>query len=506
MTAMTAASALSAIALKWGPPTTSHTLPDPADRWQRSRRGASQSMLFPTIQFAIFFPIVLALSWALMSRPPIWKPFIVIASYVFYAAANPLFCLLLAGVTVWNHGAAQLIHRSGNERTRKRLTAVAVAGDLAALGAFKYYSFFAQSCARVLHDVGLGMPLPLMTIALPVGISFFTFQAISYTVDVKRRLIEPAALIDVAIYLSFFPHLIAGPIVRAREFLPQLATPRDPERVAVSAGITLVALGLVKKVMIADYLGRIVVDPVFAVPQAYHAPDVLLAAYAYAAQIYCDFSGYTDIAIGLALLMGFVFPQNFNSPYRATGFRDFWRRWHMTLSRFLRDFLYIPLGGSRGGRLKTYRNLMITMVLGGLWHGAAWTFVIWGAYNGMMLVIEHALGGRIKAPAWLRWLVTFNLVVLGWIIFRAQSIGDVWTFLRRLVSFGAPSLWGAPVLIAVGLVIGLQLLPDRSTEDWQARLGRLSPAILGAALAVLILFVAATVPSQGVPPFIYFRF
>ncbi len=463
-------------------------------------------MLFPTIQFAIFFPIVLALSWALMSRPPIWKPFIVIASYVFYAAANPLFCLLLAGVTVWNHGAAQLIHRSGNERTRERLTAVAVAGDLAALGAFKYYSFFAQSCARVLHDVGLGMPLPLLTIALPVGISFFTFQAISYTVDVKRRLIEPAALIDVAIYLSFFPHLIAGPIVRAREFLPQLATPRDPERVAVSAGITLIALGLVKKVMIADYLGRTVVDPVFAVPQAYHAPDVLLAAYAYAAQIYCDFSGYTDIAIGLALLMGFVFPQNFNSPYRATGFRDFWRRWHMTLSRFLRDFLYIPLGGSRGGRLKTYRNLMITMVLGGLWHGAAWTFVIWGAYNGMMLVIEHALGGRIKAPAWLRWLVTFNLVVLGWIIFRAQSIGDVWTFLKRLVSFGAPSLWSAPVLIAVGLVIGLQLLPDRSTEDWQARLGRLSPAILGAALAVLILFVAATVPSQGVPPFIYFRF
>ncbi len=284
-------------------------------------------------------------------------------------------------MTVWNHVAAQLIHRSEDERTRKRLTAVAVTGNLAALGRLQVLLVLravlrprpARRRARV--------PLPLLTIALPVGISFFTFQAISYTVDVKRRLIEPAALIDVAIYLSFFPHLIAGPIVRAREFLPQLATPRDPERVAVSAGITLIALGLVKKVMIADYLGRTVVDPVFAVPQAYHAPDVLLAAYAYAAQIYCDFSGYTDIAIGLALLMGFVFPQNFNSPYRATGFRDFWRRWHMTLSRFLRDFLYIPLGGSRGGRAKTYRNLMITMVLGGLWHGAAWTFVIWGAYQ-----------------------------------------------------------------------------------------------------------------------------
>ncbi len=215
-------------------------------------------------------------------------------------------------------------------------------------------------------------------------------------VDVKRREVEPAGLLDVAVYLSFFPHLVAGPIVRASEFLPQLKTPRDPSRVAVGSGLVLIGLGLVKKVVIADYLARAIVDPVFAVPQLYSAPDVLLAAYAYTAQIYCDFSGYTDIAIGLALLMGYVFPQNFRSPYRATGFRDFWRRWHMTLSRFLRDFLYIPLGGSRGGRLFTYRNLMITMVLGGLWHGAAWTFVAWGTFHGIGLVGEHALGGRIN--------------------------------------------------------------------------------------------------------------
>jgi alginate O-acetyltransferase complex protein AlgI len=463
-------------------------------------------MLFPTIQFAIFFPIVLALSWALMSRPALWKPFIVVASYIFYAAASPEFCLLLGGVTLWNHLAARLIHRSRDDRVRRRITMFAVGGDLLALGVFKYYSFFVQAVDRELHAVSLGAPLPLLTIALPVGISFFTFQAISYTVDVKRGLIEPASLLDVAIYLSFFPHLIAGPIVRAREFLPQLARPRDPQHVAVSAGITLIALGLVKKVMIADYLGRAVVDPVFGVPQAYHAPDVLLAAYAYAAQIYCDFSGYTDIAIGLALLLGFVFPQNFNSPYRATGFRDFWRRWHMTLSRFLRDFLYIPLGGSRGSRLITYRNLLITMTLGGLWHGAAWTFVLWGAYNGIMLVLEHAFGGRIKTPTWLRWFVTFHLVVFGWILFRSQGVGMVGTFLSRLGSLGAPTLWKAPVLIAIALVIGLQLLPERRTEGFEARLGRLSPVLLGAVLAVLILFVAATVPSQGVPPFIYFRF
>jgi alginate O-acetyltransferase complex protein AlgI len=463
-------------------------------------------MLFPSVQFGIFFPIVLAISWGLMARPRLWKPFILIASYIFYAAASPTFCLLLAGVTVWNYGAARLIDRSDSEHTRKWLLAVAVVGDLLALGVFKYYSFFAQAIARGLHAISLGMPLSLLTIALPVGISFFTFQAISYTVDVKRGLIAPARLLDTAIYLSFFPHLVAGPIVRAREFLPQLAKPRDPQRVAVSAGLTLIAMGLVKKVVIADYLGRTIVDPVFGVPQAYHAPDVLLAAYAYAAQIYCDFSGYTDIAIGLALLMGFVFPQNFNSPYRATGFRDFWRRWHMTLSRFLRDFLYIPLGGNRGSRLFTYRNLMITMVLGGLWHGAAWTFVIWGAFHGTALVAEHAFGGKVKAPGWLRWAVTFHLIVLGWVLFRAQGIGLAWTFLGRLGSLGHPTLWTAPVLLAIAVAIGPQLLPTRPVGRLQDALGRLSPVLLGAAIGVLILFVAATVPSQGVPPFIYFRF
>jgi D-alanyl-lipoteichoic acid acyltransferase DltB (MBOAT superfamily) len=464
-------------------------------------------MLFPTIQFAIFFVIVLVLSWALMPRQMWWKPFILVASYVFYAAANPLFCFLLGGVTLWNHLAAQVIHRTRPNRARKWLVGVGVAGNLLALGVFKYYSFFAQSIDRVLHSVGLGVPLPLLTIALPVGVSFFTFQAISYTVDVYRKLVEPAKLVDVAVYLSFFPHLVAGPIVRAREFLPQLARPRDPERVAVSAGITLLAMGLVKKVVLADYLGRTVVDPVFGVPQAYHAPDVLAACYAYAAQIYCDFSGYTDIAIGLALLLGFVFPQNFNSPYRATGFRDFWRRWHMTLSRFLRDFLYIPLGGSRGrSRWFTYRNLMLTMVLGGLWHGAAWTFVLWGAFHGTCLVLEHAFGGRIRVPGWLRWLVTFHLVVFGWVLFRAQGIVDFWNVITRFGTWGAPTLWTAPVLAAIAVVIGLQLLPERETESFQTWIGKLNPAVLGAALGVLILFVAATVPSGGVPPFIYFRF
>ncbi|MEK6278006.1 MAG: MBOAT family protein [Actinomycetota bacterium] len=465
-------------------------------------------MLFPTIQFGIFFPIVLALNWLLMPHPRLWKPFIVFASYFFYAAANPKFCLLLGGVTLGNQVAAKLIHATDDERRRKWITGIAVALDLAVLGLFKYYGFFAQDVSDTLDAVALGLPLPLLTIALPVGISFFTFQAITYTVDVKRRLVEPASTMDVAIYLSFFPHLVAGPIVRAREFLPQLQKPVDPNHVAVGAGIGLIALGLVKKVMIADFLAREIVDPVFGVPQAYAAPDALMATYAYAAQIYCDFSGYTDIAIGLALLMGFVFPQNFNSPYRATGFRDFWRRWHMTLSRFLRDYLYIPLGGNRGSRLFTYRNLMITMILGGLWHGAAWTFVLWGAFHGAGLVTEHAFDGRVgrRTPAWLRWFVTFNLVCFGWILFRSGSLDLFWEFLSRFTVSGPATLWTLPVVGAVVAVVGLQLLPPGRLENLQIRVERLNPALLGAALAILILFVGATVPSQGVPPFIYFRF
>jgi D-alanyl-lipoteichoic acid acyltransferase DltB (MBOAT superfamily) len=463
-------------------------------------------VLFPSVQFAIFFPIVLALSWALMPWPRVWKPFILAASYLFYACASWRFIFLLGGATLGNQAATVGITRTTSEGRRRLIVALAVALDLGLLGVFKYYGFFAQQWADVASGLGVGGTLPLLTIALPVGISFFTFQAISYVVDVKREAVAPASLLDFAVYLSFFPHLVAGPIVRAREFLPQLRAPRDPNRVAVSSGIWLVALGLVKKVVIADYLARVLVDPVFAVPRGYGAPDVLLAAYGYAAQIYCDFSGYTDMAIGLALLLGFVFPQNFRSPYRATGFRDFWRRWHMTLSRFLRDDLYIPLGGNRRGRLFTYRNLMITMVLGGLWHGAAWTFVLWGAFHGIGLILEHALGGHIRTPAWLRWLLTFHLVVLAWVLFRAQSLSDFGTLLSRLAVPSHPTLWSLPVVGAIVLVIGLQLLPPNPLERVQVWIERRRPAFMGAGLAVVVAVAGATVPSQGVPPFIYFRF
>ncbi len=463
-------------------------------------------MLFPTVQFAIFFPIVLAISWALMSRPALWKPFIVFASYVFYAGASWRFCFLLAGVTIGNQIAARLIAASDDETRRKRIVVTAVVLDLFALGVFKYYSFFVQSLGDGLDGIGLGLPLPLLTIALPIGISFFTFQAISYVVDVYRRQVEPSPAIDVAVYLSFFPHLVAGPIVRAKEFLPQLLEPADRRRVAVGSAMALIALGLIKKIVLADFLARSVVDPVFAVPQAYDAPDVLLAAYAYTAQIYCDFSGYTDIAIGLALLMGYVFPQNFNSPYKATGFQDFWRRWHMTLSRFLRDFLYIPLGGNRGGKWFVHRNLMLTMLLGGLWHGAAWTFVIWGALHGLFQVLERTWNGRVKLPVYVRWFVTFHAIVLAWIVFRSQSLSELGDFLSRFAQAGSFTLLTVPVALAIALTIGLQLLPVGLPQRIMAWLEGLRPLALGTGLAVLIVVAAATISSQGVAPFIYFSF
>jgi D-alanyl-lipoteichoic acid acyltransferase DltB (MBOAT superfamily) len=374
------------------------------------------------------------------------------------------------------------------------------------LGLFKYYGFFADEIGAFLDSLGLGMPLPLLTLALPIGLSFITFQAISYVVDVKRRLLPPASLLDFALYLSFVPHVVAGPIVRAREFIPQLSKPRNPRDVAVGAAVVLIALGLIKKVALADYLAREIVDPVFGVPEAFDAPDVALAAYAYAAQIYCDFSGYTDIAIGVALLMGFVFPQNFNSPYRATSFRDFWRRWHMTLSRFLRDFLYIPLGGNRGGKLKTARNLMITMVLGGLWHGAAWGFILWGTLHGLGLVVERELRGRVSAPAWVRWMIVFNLVVFGWILFRAENLDLAWTFISRLGDPGPATLWTPLTLGVVIGVIAFQLLPPDPLERLRLRVAQLPDYALGFGLAAVVAIVGATVPSQGVPPFIYFQF
>ncbi len=372
-------------------------------------------MLFPTATFAIFFMLVLPLSWLLMPRGERWRPFIILASYVFYSAWDWRFVFLLAASTVWNQLFAQAIHRRSDRRTRKLLVAAAVAGNVALLGYFKYFDFFVTSTNNLFAFVGIDVPLEARSIILPVGISFFTFMGISYVVDVYRRDFEPVGLGKFAAYLSFFPHLVAGPIVRPGELIPQLETPRDPRYVDTARAFFLIGTGLFMKVVIANYLAANIVDQVFGAPNQHSSLEVLVGIYAYAVQIYADFFGYTNIAIGIALLLGFRFPQNFDAPYAAVSIQDFWRRWHMTLSRWLRDYVYIPFGGNRGSRLFTYRNLMLTMLIGGLWHGAGWTFVAWGAIHGAALVAERwwrDRPGYVERPstAWRRSLAALRHV------------------------------------------------------------------------------------------------
>jgi alginate O-acetyltransferase complex protein AlgI len=344
---------------------------------------------------------------------------------------------------------------------------------------------------------------------LPIGISFFTFQAISYVVDVYRGETRAASLGDVAILQAFFPHLIAGPIVRANELLPQLRTPRDPRQVLAGPGLFLIAGGLVKKTVVADELARNVVDPVFNDPSAHSGLEVLVSIYGFAAQIYCDFSGYTDMAIGLALLLGFQLPQNFNRPYLALSLQDFWRRWHMTLSRWLRDYLYIPLGGNRDGERRTYRNLMLTMLLGGLWHGAAWTFVIWGGIHGGAMSLERwarAHWPGFRMPAWLAWLITFHVVCLAWVFFRSPDLGTAFSMLGGLFAGGPSPLVTLPMVFLIVATIVLQAVPGRFWERAEGWLVTRPVAAQGVALGLLIVAADAAVGQEGVAPFIYFQF
>jgi D-alanyl-lipoteichoic acid acyltransferase DltB (MBOAT superfamily) len=453
--------------------------------------------------------VVFVLSWLLMPHPRLWRPFILAVSYFFYGWIDPRWVLLLVGSTLVSTFAAQVIARSPSERARRRALWGAIAFDLGLLGTFKFLGFFVSSTDDALDGIGLGSPLPLLQVVLPIGISFFTFQAISYVVDVHRGETRAASLGDVAILQGFFPHLVAGPIVRANELLPQLRTPRDPRAVLAGPGLFLIAAGLIKKTVVADELARRIVDPVFNDPAAHSGAEAALAIYGFAAQIYCDFSGYTDMAIGLALLLGFVLPQNFDRPYLATSLRTFWRRWHMTLSRWLRDYLYIPLGGNRGGPRRTYRNLMVTMLLGGLWHGAAWTFLIWGGIHGGALSVERWARerfGTARVPAWLGWLVTFNVVCFAWVFFRAPDLSVAFDVLGRLGAGGPSPLVTLPVVFLTVAAVAVQGVPPgwwRDAEAWVVA----RPAVAqGVALGLLVVAADAAVGQQGVAPFIYYRF
>jgi len=475
-------------------------------------------MLFPTATFAVFLLVVLTLSWALMDRPRAWRPFMLAASYFFYGWWDWKFVFLLAASTLVNHVAAVAIWRAQRRRLRKTWLTAAVAFDLGLLAYFKYAGFFVSSVDNALARIGVAGASAVVNAALPVGISFYTFMAISYVVDVYRRELEPSSFSRFAVYLSFFPHLVAGPIVRGRELLPQLTAPRNTRRVDTTRAYYLILTGLSLKVVIANHLATHLVDDVFAAPNRHSSLEVLFGVYGYAVQIFADFCGYTNIAIGVALLLGFEFPQNFAAPYTAVSLQDFWRRWHMTLSRWLRDYLYIPLGGNRKGRLLTYRNLLATMLLGGLWHGAAWTFVAWGGIHGLGLAVERlrrdlrAARGQGEPPdtrlrRLLGRVVTFHVVCFAWIFFRADSFERAGQVITQLFSaWGRPSpLVTGSVLLAIVVGIGSQYVPLRAVAAAQAGFQRLSVPAQAACLG-LGLMVVDTLGPPGVAPFIYFRF
>jgi D-alanyl-lipoteichoic acid acyltransferase DltB (MBOAT superfamily) len=474
-------------------------------------------VLFPTTDFALFFLVVFLGHWLLNPFPKVWKTFMLVASYVFYSWWNWHFIFLLGGMTIIAQLAGVLTARQQGERGRRWCMVGGVVAMLSVLGWFKYYGFFALNLDNTLHLVGLDFVLPLVQIALPVGISFFTFMAISYVVDIYRHQLKPASWLDFAVYLSFFPHLVAGPIVRGTELLPQIRTRRDARRIDAARAAYLIFGGLFKKVVIASFLGTSIVDPVFGAPAAHSSLEILVAVYAYAIQIYADFSGYTDIAIGIALLLGFRFPDNFDGPYTARSTQDFWRRWHMTLSRWFRDYVYIPLGGNRGGTVATARNLFLTMVLAGLWHGASWTFVIWGAYYGVCLVtgswrrrsrVARGLPAMPEGPGdrLMQRVVTFNLVCLGWVFFRADSLTTALQLLGRLFTAWGPAPLVTPLILAViALMLAAQYLPREVPARILDRFARVGPIVQGAILAGALYLIVVLGP-QGVAPFIYFRF
>ena len=493
----------------------------PASDRTRGAAAKGVEVLFPTIDFAIFFGIVFLGNWLLRPFATPWKLFILAASYVFYAWWDWRFVFLLAASTVCTATGGFLVDRAATERGRRAGLIATLVAELGLLGWFKYYGFFSISIDNGLHKLGFhGAPIPLLAITLPVGISFFTFMGLSYVIDIYRRRLARARFLDVAVFVAFFPHLVAGPIVRGSDLLPQIqrSARRDPRRLEFPEAAYLIFGGLFKKVVISSYVSTAIVNPVYNNPTLHSAPEILLATYGYAVQIYCDFSGYTDIAIGCALLLGFRFPQNFNGPYTARSLQDFWRRWHMTLSSWLRDYLYIPLGGNRGSRRQLYRNIMITMLLGGLWHGAAWTFVIWGGIHGLGQSVGHFRRARREAAglplqasgrlavAWQRF-ATFQVVCFGWIFFRANTLNDALTLIGRLfTTWGqAAPLVRWPVVLAILGSLSLQYVPRDLGRRVQERFAAMGPVLKGAVLAACLL-VITTLGPPGVAPFIYYRF
>lgn len=494
-------------------------------------------MLFPTPEFAIFFLLIFIAAWALRAHNEPRKALLLMASYFFYGYWDWRFLALLAASSALNYMAGLGLAGTRSETLRRRIVIVAVALNLAVLGLFKYYNFFIDSLTDLTLALGIQRDMPFLEIILPIGISFFTFQGISYVIDVDRRHIKPVrSPLDLFLYISFFPQLVAGPIVRASHFLPQLNKEPALDRTAVVAGFLLILNGMFKKIVVAHYLAIGLVDPVFADPSQATSVDLIAAHYAYAVQVYCDFSAYSDIAIGTAALLGFRFRKNFDRPLGATSLAQLWQRWHISLSTWLRDYLYRALrGDKRDAGWRMYRNIFLTMLLGGLWHGANWTFVIWGLIHGVGLGIErfikarwHAYrqGNRLstagaaaaaaraypeqpganRAAAVIGWLITFHLFTLAAIFFRSPQLDIALDYFARMFAFQGGAQLLTPFLAALTAgAVAMQFLPGNKIERFAEKTRDLPATALGLSLGAGLLLIEMIGP-QGVAPFIYFQF
>ena len=479
-------------------------------------------MLFTTVTFLIFFAIVLfihylPISWRLK------KLNLLLSSYVFYAAWNPPFVLLLWTSTLIDWTVGKHLHRAEGDRRRKILLLVSLAANLGMLGFFKYGGFLLDTFVNVMACIGVQFEPLKFDVVLPVGISFYTFQTLSYTLDIYFKRLKPSkSFLDYAMYVTFFPQLVAGPIVRAIEFIPQCAEPRRADSRQFGWGLSLLTLGLFEKIVIADRLLAPIVEKVYDSQAASNVLDAWCGTFAFAGQIFCDFAGYSTCAIGTAMCLGFALPDNFRFPYGAIGFSDFWGRWHISLSSWLRDYLYIPLGGNRKGVARTYANLMYTMLLGGLWHGASWTFVFWGGLHGVYLIGERLVSGSVATlSVWslpgIRHVIkpflcafTFGLVCFTWVFFRAHSFGKAFEISGSMLGVDSSNpgmeLASFERVLAVALM-GLVwlihwLMRNTTVEDVASRFPSWVRAVVLSGMLVLVITLFAGEDRA----FIYFQF
>jgi alginate O-acetyltransferase complex protein AlgI len=473
-------------------------------------------MVFNSLHFVWFFLLVYAAYRLLPHRAQNWL--LLVASYYFYAAWDWRFLGLLMASTLVDFSCALALDRTGSPAKRRVLLCASLGFNLTLLGFFKYFNFFADNLHVVFGSLGWQLDFVTLRVLLPVGISFYTFVTMSYVIDVYRRELPATRnLLDFAVFVAYFPHLVAGPILRASRLLPQIALPRTVTREQMRDGLWLIAWGFFQKIFVADNLAG-VANLVFD-PAAHPAGvNVLLGAYAFAFQIYGDFAGYSNVARGTSKLMGIELIENFRFPYFVRNAQDFWRHWHISLSTWLRDYLYIPLGGSRGSAARTRRNLLITMVLGGLWHGAAWTFVLWGLYHGLLLIAYRA-AGRVRAlHAWIggrgilaratSWAVMFHLTCYGWLIFRARSARQLVDMSRSLFTGFAPGSVNVPEILVPVLLFTTPLLLVHVIEahyDDLLVVPALSPGVRYSVYAATF-YLTMLFGNFGGAEFIYFQF